>query len=303
MNNINHFAENLKFLRSKTGKTQAEIGVTIGFKRNTWSNYENNASKPNFEDLLAIAKYFNISLSELVQVNLANAQVIKPGGGDKNLQNVQVIVQEYAKGIGQNEGLQSQLVSEPSAQYKRSKAAFLPPKVVTVDAQGRDNVVLVPVKARAGYLLGYGDAKYVQKLPSFSLPGLRNGSFRAFEVEGHSMHNTLYDRDIVIGSYVELAQHVRDERVYIFVTKEEGILIKRAINRVEEAGVFILKSDNIYDRNAYPNIVLQIDQINEIWYCEIVISHNLRSPADIFNRLTELEARLTLLEYSKKHSK
>lgn len=188
------------------------------------------------------------------------------------------------------------VLAEPEGEFYRPKPAFLPPKVVTVDSSGRDNVALVHVKARAGYLLGYGDPKYVQKLPTFSLPGLRNGSFRAFEVEGFSMYNTIGPGDIVIGSYVEQARHCRDERVYIFVTKDDGILIKRAINRVDKEGKFILKSDNITDRDQYPITLLDVSQISEIWYVEAVLSKNLRAPSAIYNRLTDLEAELAIIK-------
>ena len=55
------------------------------------------------------------------------------------------------------------------------------PQVVAVNPSGDENVVYVPIQARAGYLDGYGDTEYIEKLPSFNMPHLTNGTFRCFE--------------------------------------------------------------------------------------------------------------------------
>jgi len=54
------------------------------------------------------------------------------------------------------------------------------PQVVAVNQEGEENVVYVPIKARAGYLDGYGDADYIETLPSFSMPHLTNGTFKRY---------------------------------------------------------------------------------------------------------------------------
>lgn len=59
--------------------------------------------------------------------------------------------------------------------------------VTTVDKTGRDNIVLVPIKAQAGYLQGAQQPEYIEHLPTFWLPGLNHGTYRAFEVSGYSM--------------------------------------------------------------------------------------------------------------------
>lgn len=183
-------------------------------------------------------------------------------------------------------------VSEPTVSYANTRL----PKLVTVDAQGNENVVFVPIKARAGYLNGYGDEQYISQLPAYRLPGLNNGTFRLFEVEGLSMHPTFNSGDVVIGSFVESLDTVRDDRVYVVVTKNDGIVVKRCLNRIKTDGKLILKSDNFKDRDDYPTIVVSPEDVLEIWYAKSYMSHQMRPPAEMYNRLIDLEGKFTLLQ-------
>lgn len=164
------------------------------------------------------------------------------------------------------------------------------PHVITIDIKGRENVVLVPVRARAGYLNGYGDSEYIQSLPVYTLPGLRNGTFRAFETDGHSMSPTLKNHDIVIGEWVDSIDHITDDRIYIIVTKTKGIVVKRVLNRVSKYGFLVCKSDSITNRSEYPNLQIYPDDIKELWYARMKLSSDLSAPTDAWQRLNDLEA-------------
>src|SRR5690606_2870663 len=114
-----------------------------------------------------------------------------------------------------------------------------------------DNVVLVPVKAAAGYLRGYGDPEFIQTLPTYSLPELRNCTFRMFQVKGHSMFPTLHDSSYVVGQWVEnWTKDIKDNRIYVIVAQsstDEGILVNRVLNRLKKYGNLYLKSDNKHE--------------------------------------------------------
>lgn len=169
------------------------------------------------------------------------------------------------------------------------------PKVVTVDGAGRDNVVLVPVRARAGYLLGYGDPEYIQELPAYHFPMLRNGTFRAFEVDGHSMAPTLKNHDIVVGEYVEQVDHIKDDRIYIVVTKDDGILVKRLFYSNFEDNFIIAKSDNNNHLDEFPPMDIALESIAELWYVKMFISTDLRMPNELSKRMNNLEADMIKL--------
>lgn len=168
------------------------------------------------------------------------------------------------------------------------------PQVVAVNARGDENVVYVPIQARAGYLNGYGDAEYIEQLPSFHMPHLTNGTFRCFEVQGNSMVRTFFDGDLVFGKYVESLHDIKDGRVYVIVSKNDGIVLKRVINRIEERGKLILKSDN-KDGN-YPTYTINIEDVMEVWYVTMFASKQMPEPIDVYDRLHELESRVIELQ-------
>lgn len=183
-------------------------------------------------------------------------------------------------------------LSEPTQEY-----AGKMPQVVTVDKQGNDNVVLVPVKAQAGYLTGFGDPTYIKKLPTYNLPNIKNGTFRMFQVNGHSMHPTLHDKSYVVGEWVEnWVKDIKDNRLYIVVAESdnaEGVLIKRVLNRLKKYGNLYLKPDN---RKGYYNITLQPDEIKEVWEVKLYLGWELPDPAVLYDRVSDLEADIEYLK-------
>lgn len=168
------------------------------------------------------------------------------------------------------------------------------PQVISVNEENEENVVYVPIKARAGYLDGYGDTEYIEKLPSFYMPQLTNGTFRCFEVQGNSMVRTFFDGDLVFGKYVENLNEIKDGRVYVIVSKNDGIVLKRVINRIDERNKLILKSDN-KDGN-FPTYTIAIEDVMEVWYVTMFASKQMPEPIDVYDRLHELESQLLELK-------
>ncbi|WP_299363655.1 S24 family peptidase [Winogradskyella sp.] len=168
------------------------------------------------------------------------------------------------------------------------------PKVIAVNETGDENVVYVPVQARAGYLNGYGDPEYIESLPSFHMPYLTNGTYRCFEVKGNSMFRTFFDGDLVFGKFVEDLRDIRDGRIYVIVSKTEGVVLKRVINKIEERQKLILKSDN-KDGN-YPTYTINAEDIEELWDVKMYASMQIPEPIGIYDRLHELESKIVDLE-------
>lgn len=168
------------------------------------------------------------------------------------------------------------------------------PQVLVVNQNNEDNVVYVPVKERANYLDGYSDPHYIKTLPSFRLPQLNNGTFRCFEVQGNSMVRTFFDGDLVFGKYVEDLRDIKTGCVYVIVSENDGIVLKRVINRIEEAKNLILKSDN-KDGN-YPTYTIDANAIHEVWSVTMFASKQMPEPIDIYDRLYELESKIVDLQ-------
>jgi phage repressor protein C with HTH and peptisase S24 domain len=182
------------------------------------------------------------------------------------------------------------ITREPQLEYQT-------PQVVTVDNHQEDNIVLVPEKAQAGYLNGFNNPSFIQKLPSYRLPNVNNGVFRMFQVAGFSMIPTLHNKSIVTGQFVENWQNdIVDNRIYIVVTEEEGVVVKRCLNRIKKYGTIFCKSDN---RREYPSYPVQVTDIKEVWEVKLALLYNLPDPTDLYDRMNDLEAEIYNLKQNK----
>ena len=266
----NHLSSNLELLRRKNSLTQEEMASMLDLKRTTYINYEKAANEPDIKTLLLISGKFGVTVDELLKKKL-------PLGKDYDLQDSSKKGQDYGQDYGQD-----------SAIFPVKTIVFTP-KVITVDRAGDENILYVPAQARAGYLIGFGDPEYLSKLQAFSMPGLRNGTFRMFDVSGPSMAPTVGDNDKVIGRFVESIDQITDDRVYIVVTKD-GIVLKRVLNRVSQRGKIVLKSDTIAHRSEYKTYEIPPDDILEIWYAYIKISADFSAPMEIYQRVNDLES-------------
>ncbi|OQP63094.1 hypothetical protein A3860_03730 [Niastella vici] len=285
------FAQNLAFLRKKKGQTQAEVATALGLKRNTFSNYETTHSEPDLGTLEKIASFFDISIDELLSVDLSKGNLVEYKEQEENKDTSMVAESSAALLPPDDDDLPVSVVGSTLFPYRRFQA----PKIITIDSQGEENIIYVPVKARAGYMSGYGDPQFIQSLSAYRLPGYTNGTYRIFEVEGHSMFPTLQDADRVIARWADISE-VRDDRVYVLVTRTQGVLIKRLINRHHE-GKIIVKSDNNHGGSIeFPTIVLDVEEVAEIWYVVERWTRQLPGPGEIYKRLVNIEAELATLK-------
>jgi transcriptional regulator with XRE-family HTH domain len=172
--------------------------------------------------------------------------------------------------------------------------------VTTVDKYGKDNIILVPTKAQAGYLLGAQQPEYIEHLPAFSIPGLNNGTYRAFEVGGYSMladRIGFYPGDIVIGEFVERLEEIKDGFVYVLVNDAQeidNIVLKRCLNYLEKGGLIICKSDN--KDPQYPTFPLPVENIKEVWKFKIKLTRQAPEPSGLYERINSLEGDVVLLK-------
>jgi len=231
-----------------------------GFNHQTASNYLNGRRKPNAEALAQIKQTFgDINLTWLIT-----------GEGD-----MEERIQAYA------------IAHEEKEPYSKGDRM---PSVLTVDSHGNENILMVPVPAQAGYLQGFEDPAFLSSLPSYRLPKLQNGTFRMFEVKGHSMYPTIHSGAIAVGEWCEnWYQDIKDNNIYIIVSKEDGIVIKRVLNRLDKYGNLFLKSDN---RAEFPSYPIKSDDIVEIWTLKTAFIFDFQDPADLHHRVGDLEAEL-----------
>jgi transcriptional regulator with XRE-family HTH domain len=71
---LNHFAENIRFLRKERGLSQDEIATITGITRGTWHNYENANTQPEIDKIIRIAKEFKVGVGELLETDLSKKE-------------------------------------------------------------------------------------------------------------------------------------------------------------------------------------------------------------------------------------
>ena len=132
---------------------------------------------------------------------------------------------------------------------------------ITVDKDDNENIELVSQKASAGYLNGYQDVEYIIDLPKIGLPVLpRNATYRAFEIKGDSML-PIPSGAIVFGEYVDNLSDIKNGKLYIVVSQQEGIVFKRVFNFSDKKSSLLLVSDN----RLYEPYTIQAEDVLEIW--------------------------------------
>ena len=237
------FGANIKLLRARRGRSQEETAIALDVKRSSWSGYENGSAEPNLDLLIRISEYFKISVDKLVKHDLTALSESQLGilerGGDVDMSG------------------------------KRLRVL-----ATTVDRNDRENIELVPEKARAGYALGYADPEYIGVLPTFQMPFLgRDRKYRTFLISGDSMP-PVGEGSWVTGEYVQNWHTVRDAQPYIIVTKEDGIVFKVVYNKLKEKGTLLLCSTN----PIYPPYEVEVGNVLEVWKFVHFISQELPEP-------------------------
>ena len=242
---INFFAQNLKYLRKEKGLTQEEFALKIGINRPKVGSYEEGRAEPNLETLQNISHFFKVKLDDLLERNLKKT-------GKKATKDI--------------EG---------------NDLRILP--IVVNEAQ-EEKITLVPIKAAAGYLNGYADPEYVEELPRFNLPFqlIGQGTFRAFQIQGDSM-SPLNSGSYILTRYLDNWNWVKDGACYVVVSKEEGVVYKRLINKLKQE-VLELHSDN----PLYDTYTVSSDQVLEVWEAVGYISFELPAPSNNPSSVEEL---------------
>lgn len=155
------------------------------------------------------------------------------------------------------------------------------------------NILFVPLDQQITYLANYTDQAYLQQLNRYSLPGMSQGTCRMFEAGSPAMAPTIAEGEWVVGERASI-NNLRDNRVYIVVTRNEGILIRRVVNRIAQSSTIMLKADTLYHKANYPTLQVQPSDILELWYCRLKITANIaEEPTD---KLVQLETDIENLK-------
>lgn len=145
------------------------------------------------------------------------------------------------------------------------------PQVITMDTNERENMIMVPIKASAGYASNVQDVDWYNELPAFNipLPQYKEGSYRAFQVKGDSMLPVLQPKEWVMGKAVESLRLANDNRIHVIVTSD-SVLVKK-LRKSEFPDLVNLISLN----REYPVIEQPVEEIKELWEVNSKLSFDL----------------------------
>src|SRR4051812_28495608 len=209
-----HFSNNIKILRNRKKRTQDIVATELNMSRSTLNSYENGSIKnPTLDALMVFSKYFRLSIDTMVKVDLSKLSEFQ--------------LSELEKGN--------------DVYVTGSRLRVI---ATTVDSQNRENIEVVPLKAKAGYKNGFADPEFIRKLPTFQLPLLLSDrKYRMFQISGDSML-PIPDKSWVIAEYLENWYDMKDGDAYVILTQEEGLVFKVVENYLKKKKNVILKSLN-----------------------------------------------------------
>jgi transcriptional regulator with XRE-family HTH domain len=240
-----YFTSNIKFLRKRRNRTQDDLANLLGMKRPTLSGYENGVAQPNLEAIIALSKFFNISVDTLLKIDLSK------------LSEFQL----------------SELERGNDVFITGAKLRVL---ATSVDAKNNENIELVPEKAKAGYTSGFADPEYIRELPLFQLPFLsRQKKYRTFQLTGDSMLPIPHG-SWVTGEFVQDWNSIVNGHAYIILTLDEGIVFKVVENLLKDENKLTLFSLN----PIYQPYDVHVSQIKEVWQFVHFISAELPDPIE-----------------------
>lgn len=158
------------------------------------------------------------------------------------------------------------------------------PKVVIVDKEDQENMVLVNQKAAAGYPNNIADVEWYQNLPAFDfpIPEYRNATYRGFQVEGDSMLPNFRPSDWVLAKGVESLEYASDNKVYVIVM-QDAVVVKK-LQKLPDTGKVLLISIN----TEYAPYEVNVSDIQEIWQVNSKLTFNLEENSSN-NLLKELQ--------------
>lgn len=202
--------------------SQEAIADTLNVGRSTWAGYEKGKSEPTVSVLKKISVFFEVSTDVILFQDIENP-----------------------------------IRKEESIALKNDNLRVL---AITINQDQRQNIELVPTKAIAGYAQNFSNISFIENLDRFSIPKLEEGTFRAFEIKGTSMQ-PINEGSIVIGKYIEHIRDLRNNRRYILILKEEGVVFKRVIKEIDVNNRLVLISDN----PEFLPFTVHLENILEAW--------------------------------------
>lgn len=218
------FGEILYRLRKEKDLKQEEIAMKIGVKKNTVSNYENDISKPHYEQLVKLCNLFHVSPNHLMEedLDIDNENELPP--------DVQQLKDKYDKLTDHDKSIVDYIL-------KMEEESIEPV-----------HIYCFPVfyqSAAAG--VGRLSETEEYQMEEFELKSVIPKAVFGMYIKGHSMEPNILENDVVlIDPSAKVLSELQDE-VVIALFGEELVCKRLSINNDDQTYDFV--SDNTKDKD------------------------------------------------------
>jgi transcriptional regulator with XRE-family HTH domain len=133
---------------------------------------------------------------------------------------------------------------------------------------------------REQYIHQYQNPAFLTNLPTFQLPNLPSGYYRAFE----SGDDFTYPGAILIGTFIRNWYDIKDGGQYLFVMRNHGVIFRTAYNQVKTRGELALTSSI----ETIPDIWVALHDVLEVWEIKAFVCQQMPLPVPSVEKINHL---------------
>jgi transcriptional regulator with XRE-family HTH domain len=137
---------------------------------------------------------------------------------------------------------------------------------------------------REQYIHQYQNPAFLTNLPTFQLPNLPSGYYRAFE----SGDDFAYPGAILIGTFIRNWYDIKDGGQYLFVLRNHGVIFRTAYNQVKTRGELALTSSI----ETVPDIWVALHDVLEVWEIKAFVCQQMPLPVPSVQKINQLVEEL-----------
>jgi transcriptional regulator with XRE-family HTH domain len=253
---MSYIGINIKKIRGVKKLSQSDFADLFNLKRGAIGAYEEGRAEPKVETIMDIAKYFSISLDDLLTRQLSVNDLYRFDIFRKDLTN--------------------------------DENHNLTPKSSPVD------MVPVPLVTKESLKKYLDDHSVVSTLPYISIPLRKGLKYRAFEVLDNAMnHNGMGAElgDVIVGVCPEkfTVSQLDIDKVYLIETRSELLfrrVVQKSLSQITIIGAGV---------NQYTQIINSKD-VQAVWQIEKWITKNINVEGSLHSKVKEMEHELNLIK-------
>lgn len=308
-------SNNIKYLRRLHGLTQEQFSHRIGIKRSLLGAYEESRANPNLENLMAMARTFNVSVDNLIKQDLrkirdtpdlslsvstthaATIPTPQPLVRETEPQPLANVFQQYytppqapkpAPTFAGN-SLPTPLPPQPSSGVPLFnnvyEAANQPAKYnIAEPVSAAQRIQYVSQAQMKTYIEQFQNQDFLNRLPVFQLPLLPDGNYRAFE----SGSDFLFPGAYLIGQFVRNWYDIVDGKNYVLIVRGMGTICRKIYNQVKVRGTILM----ISEKAEVPAMEISIKEVMEMWEIKAFFSTTLPEPSASLTNIHRMVGQL-----------